>query len=86
MTPNEIQSAIEGLLSVQRELQNTQLRTAEEIADLKQSISELNEISRRHERRLEQLIGYSITGESDRLDILQRMSTLETRINKLEQK
>lgn len=91
MTPEEIQRAIEGMLAVQRELQNTQLRMSQEIADLKESTGKLeestrnlNEISLRHERRLEQLIGYSISGESDRLDIVERLMSLERRINRLE--
>lgn len=93
MNSEEIQNAIAGMLSVQRELQNTQLRSSQEfaalkdsISELKQSISDLNEISRRHERRIEQLIGYSITGESDRLDILSRILEAERRINRLEKK
>lgn len=56
----------------------------EEIADLKESTRNLNEISQRHERRIEQLIGYSITGEGDRLDIVERLMSLERRINRLE--
>lgn len=90
MTSEEIQAAIEGMLSIQRELQNSQLRfdsnldrLSQDIAELRQSISELNEISRRHERRIEQLIGYSITGKSDRLDIVERLMNLERRINRL---
>ena len=86
MTPEEIQRTIEGMLAVQRELQNTQLVTREEIADLKESTKNLNEISQRHERRIEQLIGYSITGDSDRLDNLERIQQLERRVRKLEEK
>lgn len=84
MTPEEIQKAIEGMLAIQRELQNTQLRMSQEISDLKQSVSELNDIGRRHERRLEQLVGYSITSESDRLDVLERIISVEQRVSKLE--
>lgn len=84
MTPEEIQKAIEGMLAIQRELQNTQLRMSQEISDLKQSVSELNDISRRHERRLEQLVGYSITSESDRLDVLERIISVEQRVSRLE--
>ena len=84
MTPDEIRQAIEGMLAVQRELQNTQLIMREEIADLKESTRNLNEVSQRHERRIEQLIGYSITGENDRLDIVERLMSLERRVNQLE--
>lgn len=92
MTPEEMQNIIEGMLSVQRELQNSQLKQGESISKLKESIIELREsvadlkeVSQRHERRLEQLIGYSISGESDRLDLLQRLQTLERKVSKLEQ-
>jgi hypothetical protein len=92
MTPEEIQQTIEGMLAIQRELQNSQLEFREslvqlriDIADLKESTRNLNEISQRHERRIEQLLGYSITGEGDRLDLLQRLMTLERRVSRLEQ-
>lgn len=106
MTPEEIQRTIEGMLAVQKELQNSQIRfdssldrLGQDISELRESISELREstselresvtdlkeISQRHERRIEQLIGYSITGESDRLDLLGRLTTLERRVNRLEQ-
>lgn len=91
MTPEEIQRTIEGMLAVQKELQNSQLEFREslvqlrmDITDLKESTKNLNDISQRHERRIEQLIGYSITGEGDRLDLLGRLTTLERRVNRLE--
>lgn len=98
MTPEEIQRTIEGMLSVQQELQRSQLEfresliplrddivaNKEAINELRMAISDLKEISQRHERRLEQLIGYSITGESDRLDLLQRLQNVERRVNRLE--
>ena len=93
MTPEEIQRTIEGMLSVQKGLQDSQLqltstldRLSGDIAELRQGISDLKEISQRHERRIEQLIGYSITGESDRLDLLERFQGLEHRVRKLEEK
>lgn len=45
----------------------------------------LKEVSQRHERRIEHLIGYSITGEADKLDLLSKMSLLEHRVLHLEQ-
>lgn len=99
MTPEEIQRTIEGMLAVQKELQNSQLRfdssldrlgqdiseLRESISELRESVTDLKDVSQRHERRIEQLIGYSITGESDRLDLLGRLTTLERRVNRLEQ-
>ncbi len=99
MTPEEIQRTIEGMLAVQKELQNSQLRfdssldrlgqdiseLRESISELRESVTDLKDVSQRHERRIEQLIGYSITGETDRLDLLGRLTTLERRVNRLEQ-
>ncbi|MEL4895805.1 hypothetical protein [Crocosphaera sp. Alani8] len=50
-------------------------------------IEEINQFiarSNRNERRIEQLIGYSITNESEHLDIEQRFRNLETRLEQLE--
>ncbi len=67
MTPEEIQRTINEMLAVQQELQNSQLKFRESLVELGQDISELRiatadlkEISARHERRMQQLIGYSI--------------------------
>jgi hypothetical protein len=65
------------MLAVQQKLQNSQLKFRELLVGLGQDISklriataDLKEISARHERRMQQLVGYSITGESDRLNLL----------------
>ena len=105
MTPEEIQRTIEGMLAVQRELQNSQFKLQEEsqrqredfnllreesqrqredINVLVQSIGQLLEVSNRHERRIEQLVGYSITSDSDRLDVQQQLLDLAKRVEKLE--
>ena len=70
MTFDEIQKTIEGMLGVQKELHNSQLRFAESLTELRESVTELKEVSISHERRIAQLIGYSITGETDRLDVI----------------
>ncbi len=91
MTPEEIQRTIEGMLAVQKGLQDSQLTfssnldtISQDIRELRQSISDFKEITQQHERRLAQLIGYSLTDESDRLDLRQRLTELERRLNKLE--
>jgi hypothetical protein len=91
MSPEEIQRTIEGMLAVQRELQNSQFKLQEEsqrqredINILVQSIEQLLEVSKRHERRTEQLLGYSITSESDRLDLQQQLLELRKRVERLE--
>ncbi len=82
MNSEEIQRTIEGMLSVQLELQKSQLQFNESLAELRAGISDLKEISQRHERRIEQLIGYSITQESDRLELLQGLRNLERRVKR----
>ena len=104
MNPEQIQQAIEGMLSIQRELQNSQLRFEAELGDLKQSVSELKETQKQTltqtlvamdallengkatDRRIEQLIGYSITQESDVLDVRADVLNLKRRVTALEQK
>ena len=67
-------------------LKDVSAAQAESINKLRTSIADLKEIGRRHDRRIEQLIGYSITGEGDRLDLLERFQGLERRVRKLEEK
>lgn len=49
----------------------------EDSKNLKESIELLRDQYVRHDRRIEQLLGYSITGESERLDLEQRIRVLE---------
>ncbi|MGK7946053.1 MAG: hypothetical protein AB4058_16450 [Microcystaceae cyanobacterium] len=91
MTFEEIQKTIEVMLSVQRQIQDSQLELRDaqerERETLQVMIEEMNrfiERSNRNERRIEQLIGYSITNESEHLDIEQRFRELEDRISELE--
>jgi hypothetical protein len=100
MTPEQIQQAIEGMLSVQRELQGSQLRFETELGDLKQSVGELKESQKQTlvamdallehgkatDRRIEQLIGYSINRERDSLDIQQDILDLRHRLVAIERK
>ena len=51
---------------------------------LRDSITGFLQIASDHEKRLTQLVGYSITGESDRLDLLERLQKVERRIDGLE--
>jgi hypothetical protein len=70
MTFEEIQRTIEQMLSIQRELQEGQLK--------------LYEQQQRQTRILEQLIGYSISAESGKLDLEDKMTLLENRVKRLE--
>ena len=100
MTFEQIQEAIDGMLSVQRELQGSQLRFEAELGDLKQSVGDLKESQKQTlvaidtllehgkatDRRIERLIGYSINRESDSLDIQQDILNLRHRVVALERK
>ncbi len=107
MTFEQIQQAIEGMLSVQRKLQGSQLRFEAELGDLKQSVGDLNqsvgdlkesqkqtlvamdsllEHGKATDRRIEQLIGYSINRERDSLDIQQDILDLRHQVVALERK
>lgn len=61
-----------------------------EIRELKESTTvqrdvanALLKIASGHEKRLTQLVGYSITGESDRLDLLERLMKVEQQVKQL---
>ena len=119
MTFEEIQKTIEGMLAVQRQLQESQMQLHESQLELRERQIQLHESqlelrerqlqfqdaqereretlqviieemkqfierSNRNERRIEQVIGYSITHESEHLDIEQRFRNLEVRLRQLE--
>ncbi len=82
---------IDRMLAVQRELQESQIylkdqqeRERETIAILRDEVFKLIEAANRSDRRIEQLIGYSIANESDRLNYLERVIKLEERVSRLE--
>ena len=71
------QKEIEIILSIQRELQEKQL-------NLTDAVARLIEAGNRTDQRINQLLGYSLSNESDHLDLTQRLINLEKRVNKLE--
>lgn len=77
MTFEEIQQAIQGMLEVQRELQQTQIRQSQEIRDL-------IEQGKEQDRRIEQLIGYSIFQAGDVIDIQMALRGIYARLSRLE--
>ena len=77
MTPEEIQRTLETMLTVQRELQETQIKQSEEIKDLLVQ-------GREQDRRIQQLIGYSITQAGDVLDVQMALRDIYARLSKLE--
>lgn len=77
MTFEEIQTTIEGMLAVQRELQESQIR-------LTQQTQQIAEQTQRQQKILDQLIGYSIIQESGQLDLQEQLLALQRRIERLE--
>ena len=105
MTFEEMQAVIAGMLQVQRNLQESQLRDREDILLMRddilllieqtkqassvqrnlqesqirdcQDMELLLEKSRQQERMVDRLVGYSISFESDKMDLEQRMGELE---------
>ena len=98
MTFEEMQQIIEGMLRVQRQIQENQLKHDEKIAviderlaritekmdNLTENVENLNTISQRHENRLTYLYGYDMQAEANLLDIRQKMLNLERRVGKIE--
>ena len=69
---------IEQILGIQRDLQKGQLQQLG-------TVERLLVQSERQERILNQLIGYSITGESDRMDLEEKIRALGAKVKRLEE-
>lgn len=77
MNTEDIQKTIEGMLAVQRELQESQLR-------LQESQLKLHETQLRQNKALEQLLNLHIAHETTHLDFEERLLQLSKKIEKLE--
>ncbi|KGF71350.1 hypothetical protein DO97_00980 [Neosynechococcus sphagnicola sy1] len=86
MTNEEMQQVIEGMLSVQRELQNRQLAFMDELEAMKLNIQGLIHVAAETNVKFERLVGYSINRERDSLDIQQDILDLKRRVTQLEQR
>ncbi|NEP13998.1 MAG: hypothetical protein F6K14_28100 [Symploca sp. SIO2C1] len=98
MTFEEMQKIIERMLSVQRELQDSQLELKERqlkfeesqenqkfvLDELIHKYGDLAEHSIRQREILDRLIGYSLTNESDHLNLEEKLQALEARIKRFE--
>ena len=105
MTTEEMQQIIEGMLAVQRQLQESQLEFKQSQLEFKQSqlefkqsqeaqkfvleeliqrYGDLAEQSIRQKEILDRLIGYSISNESEHLNLEEKLQLLEARIKRLE--
>lgn len=89
-----VDSSAKAILALTEQATGDRLMVNElskEIRELKESslvqrdvANALLKIGSDHEKRLTQLVGYSITGESDRLDLLERVQKVERRVDGLE--
>lgn len=86
MTFEEIQKTLETMLAVQKELQMTQLQQHSTLSELIKQYGDLAEVSIKQKSVLDQLIGYSLSNESDHLDLQERLLALQTKVKKLEEK
>ena len=84
MTPEEIQKTLETMLVVQRELQETQIKQSEDIKDLIAQGKDLIEQGKEQDRRIQQLVGYSISQAGDVLDVQMALKDIYARLSKLE--
>ena len=105
MTFEEMQRAIEQMLAVQREFQESQLRQQEResrqdsrFQEMQRTLEQLLAVQRNlqdsqlHQREeldrllriTDRLVGYSITNESDHLNLEERMNRLEQRMRRVE--
>ncbi|NEP59386.1 MAG: hypothetical protein F6K31_20620 [Symploca sp. SIO2G7] len=82
MTPEEIQATIEQMLSIQRQIQEIQLKDSTEISELSVKVSQLIKHSKKQDKMIEKIIGYSIKGEPKRLELEKRVRKLERKIKK----
>lgn len=92
MTFEEIQRAIEQMLTAQRELQESQFHQRGDIERMLAVQRELQESQLRQRddidrliRLVDRLVGYSITNESEHLNLEERMNALERRMRRLEE-
>ncbi len=84
MTFEEIQKTLETMLTVQRELQETQIKQQETQIKQSEEIKDMIEQGKEQDRRIQQLIGYSITQAGDVLDVQMSLRDIYTRLSKLE--
>lgn len=86
------ESKINNILEIQenhsKEIEDLRAINRETLQTIRESHRDLGEIieqsNRRIERQISNLVGYSLTAESDRLNIQERIRYLEKRIERLE--
>lgn len=91
MTFEEMQKIIEGMLAVQRQLQERPIKFEQSqeaqkdvLGELIQRYGNLAEDSIRQKEILDRLIGYSLTNETDHLNLQEKLQALEARMKRIE--
>ena len=86
MSPEEIQTTIEQMLKIQKELQQTQINLQQTQIAQSEEIKDLIAQGKEQDRRIQQLIGYSISQAGDVIDVQMALRNIYARLSKLESK
>jgi hypothetical protein len=81
MTFDEIQKTIEGMLSVQRNLQESQLNLHEKQANHEEILTRLEKTYERQQKLIDKMLSYTLSAN---VDIEERLRVLETKMKRLE--
>ena len=77
-----IHQELDRMLAVQLELQVSQIKQQQQNQATQKEIQDLLKAQQEQSRTVNQLIGYSLSNESDHLDLQERMKQLEERMNR----
>ena len=86
MAPEDIQTTLEQMLKIQKELQQTQINLQQTQITQSAEIKDLIAQGKEQDRRIQQLIGYSISQAGDVIDVQMALRNIYARLSKLENK
>ncbi|PSR18261.1 hypothetical protein C8255_08220 [filamentous cyanobacterium CCP3] len=78
-----IHEELDRILAVQRDLQESQVSQQQQNQAIQQEIQNLLAAQQEQRRLIDRLIGYSLSNESDHLDLHERMNRLEERMRQI---
>lgn len=85
MTFDEIQAVLENMLSVQRGLQESQLKLQKSQLKQQEKLETLLELTKVHEQRFTQFYGYHQAAAGDQSHLEEELIKLRMRVEKLEE-
>lgn len=86
MAPEDIQTTLEQMLKIQKELQQTQINLQQTQITQSAEIKDLIAQGKEQDRRIQQLIGYSISQAGDVINVQIALRNIYARLSKLENK